>query len=329
MSPQDAQGASMKPTLLSAALFFAAAPAAGEAPFLSLPVDCELGQTCFLTALFDHDPSAASRDFACGTLTRDGHQGTDFALPNLETMRAGVDVLAAAAGTVRGTRDRHADILATDPAANFGDEFCGNGVLISHDDGWETQYCHMALGSIAVQEGQRVAQGTVLGRIGLSGSTTFPHLHLSVFKNRRDIDPFAPNLKQCGEAAGSLWEQPLPVPSAGFLSAGFSTEIPDFEAMKDSLEGVAQLSPTEPIVLWVSGYGSRPGDILDISIEHPLGTFHTREETMERRQEAWQRYTGRRYTDTLWPSGPYTATLRYLRDGAVLAERQITASISP
>lgn len=53
----------------------------------------------------DHDPSDAAHDFACGSLTYDTHKGTDFALPTLAAQAAGVNVLAAAAGTVVGVRN--------------------------------------------------------------------------------------------------------------------------------------------------------------------------------------------------------------------------------
>lgn len=309
-------------------LLFALAPLAMAAePELSLPLDCTLGETCFLQALFDHDPTEAAVEYACGTLTRDTHGGTDFALQDMAAMRAGVDVLAAAPGVVQGTRDRHADIMATDPAADFGEEKCGNGVAIRHGDGWVTQYCHMKLGSIAVEEGDVVEAGTPLGEVGLSGLTTFPHLHFSLFKDGADVDPFAANFTQCGDAQTSLWQADITPAPAGFLKMGFARGAPDFEAMKDDLQSVETLSQTAPIVIWVSGYGARAGDILDIRITHPAGTFHERTEVMERRQEVWQRFSGRRYTNTPWPRGPYTATLTYARDGATLAEQSLTVSI--
>ncbi|MEM9437620.1 MAG: M23 family metallopeptidase [Pseudomonadota bacterium] len=319
----------MRSALKGAALaaLFVSTAQAQQQPFLSQPIDCKLGETCFLQALFDHDPSTDSQDFSCGSLTRDGHDGTDFALPNLAAMRAGVDVLAAAPGTVIGTRDRHADIMATDPAANFGDELCGNGVAISHGGGWVTQYCHLKRGSIAVEEGQRVATGTPLGEVGLSGSTTFPHLHLSLFRGGEDVDPFAPTYETCGAPTKTLWTDPLPLQEAGFYRYGFATNVPSFEAIKDDLPTETTLSATAPIVAWVSGFGSRPGDILDIEITHPSGTFHENTVTLEKRQETWQRFSGRNHTTQDWPSGTYTARLTLKRGGNTLDEATFTATL--
>ena len=69
------------------------------------------------------------------------------------------------------------------------DRNCGNGVVIRHADGWETQYCHLRRGSVQVAEGDRVEAGEPLGLVGMSGEANFPHVHLSV---RRDGDRHRP-----------------------------------------------------------------------------------------------------------------------------------------
>ncbi|MEO0487004.1 MAG: M23 family metallopeptidase [Pseudomonadota bacterium] len=295
---------------------------------LTFPLDCTLGTTCFAQSLFDHDPSDGSGDFRCGTLTRDTHGGIDFALPDLAAMRAGVAVRAAAAGVVAGTRDRHPDISADDPASNYGAELCGNGVAIDHGGGWVTQYCHLKRGSLTVGSGDRVAPGAILGEVGLSGATTFPHLHLSVFRNGEKVDPFAPTGQSCDTQGPSLWSPPLDIPAGGILKAGFATAAPSFEAMKDTLKSADILSATSPIVAWVSGYGSQPGDTLHTRITHQSGAlFHNHTETLEQRQEAWQRFTGRRFTTTPWPAGAYTAQITLTRGQTTLAETTLTAAI--
>ena len=40
--------------------------------------------------------------------------------------------------------------LALGPTATAGRN-CGNGVTLDHGDGWQTQYCHMRRGSVAVK----------------------------------------------------------------------------------------------------------------------------------------------------------------------------------
>ncbi|HEX8939607.1 MAG TPA: M23 family metallopeptidase [Candidatus Limnocylindrales bacterium] len=88
-----------------------------------------------------------------------GHQAIDIAA------QYGSPVVAAAAGTViwAGWRD------------NGG----GYQVYVSHGSGLFTTYNHLS--AITVGVGQRVGAGQQVGRIGMSGWATGPHLHFEVW----------------------------------------------------------------------------------------------------------------------------------------------------
>jgi len=68
---------------------------------LGLPVACSPEDDCSIQNHVDLKEGPGVRDFACGVLTYDGHRGTDFQVRDLARMRAGVPVVAAAAGVVR------------------------------------------------------------------------------------------------------------------------------------------------------------------------------------------------------------------------------------
>ncbi len=63
----------------------------------------------------------------------------------------------------------------------------GNFVSISHYAGYQTLYAHLS--KITVKAGQRVSQGQLIGNIGTSGYSTGAHLHFSVYKYGRPINP--------------------------------------------------------------------------------------------------------------------------------------------
>src|SRR5215203_3907251 len=118
--------------LSSAMLSQAAAQTRTTDPIsLALPLACELGKTCFLQNYVDTDTSPNWKDYRCGEQSYDGHDGTDIRILSMEEQRAGVDVLAAAPGTVTGTRDGVADVSIRDAGAESvkGRE-CGNGVMV-------------------------------------------------------------------------------------------------------------------------------------------------------------------------------------------------------
>ena len=126
--------------------------------------------------------------------------------------------LPPADGTVKGMRDGVADIFfkKAKPQDVAGRE-CGNGVIIDHGGGWETQYCHMKQGSVHVAKGQTVKRGDQLGEVGFSGMADFAHVHLTVRHDGKVVDPFLPDSVGGAclrEASGpGLWE---PAAAAAF-----------------------------------------------------------------------------------------------------------------
>ena len=142
-------------TVRSLALFsltglWLAAPQAAAVE-LELPIACTLAEDCTVQQYPDHDPGPGARDYACGGESYDGHDGIDIRLKTFADIERGVPVLAAAAGVVKSGRDGMADKPVrgeADRKALKGRD-CGNGVIVEHSDGFETQYCHMRRGSVA------------------------------------------------------------------------------------------------------------------------------------------------------------------------------------
>ena len=305
-----------------ALILLCATPAvAQDIPFsLALPLDCVLNETCYIQQYADRDPGPDATDFACGPLTYDTHSGTDFALPSLAMQAAGVTVRAAANGTVTGIRDDMSDLLqGTAGAPDVTARECGNGVVMQHQDGWETQYCHMALGSVSVRPGDILLQGAPLGRVGLSGQTQFPHVHLSVRHNGADIDPFDPDQSlTCGQTAPQLWADPLPYTPGGLISVGFSTAVPDYDAIKAGTATQALTSASPGLVLWGFAYGGQPGDSLRITITGPRGEVITQTDPIDRIQAQFFRAAGKRVPARGWPPGDYTGTVDLIRNHAVI-----------
>ncbi|WP_421787669.1 M23/M56 family metallopeptidase [Hyphobacterium sp.] len=100
------------------------------------------------------------------------HGGTDIAAA------PGTPILAPAGGRVV-----HA-------AYGFDDnEAWGNTVAIDHGEGWQTVYAHMQDFDVAV--GDTVTAGARIGRVGSSGRSTGPHVHVEVRHNGERLDPEA------------------------------------------------------------------------------------------------------------------------------------------
>jgi murein DD-endopeptidase MepM/ murein hydrolase activator NlpD len=304
-------------------------PPSTAPPVLGLPLRCTPGADCWIVHYVDHDPGPGTRDYRCGALTHDGHKGTDFAIRDLVAMREGIAVVAAAPGTVIATRDGLADEVAgkAGPEATRNRE-CGNGIRLRHPGGWETQYCHLRRGSVAVRKGQRVEAGSRLGFVGLSGNTEFPHLHLSVRHGESEVDPFVGPVqtKRCGPDKTPLWsEEVRPVlayrPSA-LYNAGFAAARPHPEAARAGDYRSETLPRDAPaLVLWVDIFGVHPGDRLFFRIRDPQGkTILEQPARIEKRQIRRFVYAGIKRKRSLWPAGAYRGEVRLVRQGATAAE---------
>ncbi len=120
-----------------------------------VPVNVEAGSRFGLRRFFNGEP-------------RSPHSGSDLKAP------AGTPIQAPGAG-----RTVFAGELF----------FSGNAVILDHGGGLFTLYAHLQ--DMAVREGDRVARGDVIGRVGATGRVTGPHLHWGVKLNGARVDPFS------------------------------------------------------------------------------------------------------------------------------------------
>jgi hypothetical protein len=312
--------------LLAAAILGLPSAVAAD-PQLSFPVDCTLGQNCFIQNYVDTEMSAGAKDYTCGSLTYNDSPNTDIRLKNFVALEAGVTVLAAAPGTVLRTRDGMDDIsVAIRGEDAIWHREAGNGVFIDHGDGWTTQYAHMKKGSIAVKPGDKVSAGTPLGQIGLSGDTTFPVLSFFLRHNDKPIDPFtgAPPNAGCGLENHPLWKAEIPYIPTGLLGDGFALEKPQIDAARHGAYATTTLTQLSPaLVYWIDLMGLQPGDRLLLTLTGPDGALLNQNEVpIDRSKAQYYAYTGKKRPASGWKSGFYVGKLELVRgDQVVLTQR--------
>jgi murein DD-endopeptidase MepM/ murein hydrolase activator NlpD len=99
---------------------------------------------------------------------RSPHSGADFPSPT------GAPVAAPGAGRVVLARDLY---------------FSGSTVILDHGLGLFSLLAHLSV--IGVQEGDSVAAGQEIGKVGATGRVTGPHLHWGVRAGGARVDPLA------------------------------------------------------------------------------------------------------------------------------------------
>ena len=322
MGTAPLSGTRVRPVLLLILIILASA-ANAEPPQLAFPAACTPDQDCWIVNYMDDDPSPDSaRDFQCGAQTYEGHDGIDIAIRDWKTLQAGVDVLAAADGTVLRTRDGMEDReLSRDDLQKLLKEnrACGNGVFVDHGDGWQTIYCHMKKGSIVVKPGNTVRTGQKLGQVGHTGYVEFPHMHLGVKHGRQAIDPFTGlgTRDGCGRMHAPLWRKDTAIgyELVSIYAAGFRGHEPDLEQIKQDASSPAIL-PRDATVLafWAALYGVAAGDRIALEVRDPDGRMFARREITQDRTRARQFYfVGKRTDRAALNPGTYTGTVLITR----------------
>lgn len=97
-------------------------------------------------------------------------------------LHGGVDFRAAIGTPVRATADG-----VVEYAGNNAGSGMGRMIKIVHNYGFATIYAHLS--EVAVETGQYIGQGEVIGRTGNSGLSSAPHLHYEVRYLERRLDP--------------------------------------------------------------------------------------------------------------------------------------------
>ena len=308
----------MKAFLVAALVALLPGVAFGAEPRLGLPIACEIGKTCWVQQYFDRDPTSEVADYQCGRETYDGHDGIDI---RLRDIRQSADVTASAAGTVLGVRDGVADRLVRSDSDSDRDAVtgidCGNGVVIDHGDGWQTQYCHLAQGSLVVTKGGQAAAGQKLGKVGYSGMAAFPHVHLTVRHNGTAVDPFrrsAPDAGSCGGLADPLWTEDalkaLAYRQSEVIGFGFAPGPVNITDLEDGALGGQEPQANWPaLVAYGWAINLLAGDSVTVTLKGPDGIAASNTAAIERSKGHYMLFAGKKRPGQGWPRGGYAASL--------------------
>ncbi|MEQ1916011.1 MAG: M23 family metallopeptidase [Gallionella sp.] len=104
--------------------------------------------------------------------------------PVLNKWRAhkGVDFAAPTGTRVKVTADGGVELVGKQNGY-------GNVIMVNHQGRYNTVYGHLSRYASGLHKGQRVAQGEVIGYVGMTGLATGPHLHYEFKVNGQQHDP--------------------------------------------------------------------------------------------------------------------------------------------
>jgi len=166
-------------------------------------------QMAFLPLSYIHHRSSGSQEFAMdmvGANQKDAASFTDISLPKPRTLSDysiwGREVLAIGDGVVVEIGDKFPEDRMNDPAKFAKPEYtqallkelvaqigwtnaiAGNYIVIDHENGEFSIYCHLQEGSLRVKPGDKVRKGMVVAKVGITGNSGAPHLHFQLMDSR-------------------------------------------------------------------------------------------------------------------------------------------------
>ena len=311
---------------------------AKDASFI-LPIDCKIGETCFLQNFADLDrKTPLVVDTICGAASYNGHKGIDIRVKDIKALQSGIDILAVSDGVVVGTRNTALDRRVKKPsdrAAVRGRE-CGNGVAIRHANQQISQLCHLKRGSVLVKTGDPVKQGQKVGEMGLSGFTTFPHVHLSLSKNKQVLDPLtgkSANSTACtvnskvladtkfgAEITASLIQS-----SKAVMELGLAGEPFDLARLVEGNVPKVPTTKAEATLGWAWLLNVKKGDRVYIKVTRDGETFaESLSEPINRHKATYFYFAGRSRPPKV---GAYRVTMQLQRQGQTVRDKSKTFTV--
>ncbi len=112
--------------------------------------------------------------------------------PRGSSFHDGIDIAAPEGTPIRAIES--GEVIYSDQLRGYG-----NIVILRHADGFVSVYAHNQ--SNLVREGQRIARGEVVARVGSTGRVTGPHLHFEIRRNNSAQDPLRYLPRLCCDGA--------------------------------------------------------------------------------------------------------------------------------
>ena len=118
--------------------------------------------------------------------------------PILQRMKAhkGVDMAAPTGTRIKASGDAVVEFVGQKGGY-------GNMIMLKHANGVSTVYGHLSRFTAGLHRGEKVAQGEVIGFVGMTGLATGPHLHYEFLVNGQNRDPMTVALPKANPIAAN------------------------------------------------------------------------------------------------------------------------------
>lgn len=290
----------------------------------SIPIECKFGEDCFLLNQVEK--------VECAQLPFSTKDGVIFIAKHDALVRDGIKILASQDGRVKAVRSNVDD----QDKSTVGIAPCGNGLIITHANGYETQYCYLRKDSIKLKKGDKVKEGQELGLMGMSGNINYPALLFTLKQKNKHIDPFTNNhaSKDCGyNSDKSLWnsEAIKAMIHSGTIitNYGFTTEEPEIAKARNGDYNIMTIAGNTNIIgYFIDLIGVYEGDLIFIEMLSPDGykIVSYQKKFVDFNPRAFAHIVYKNQSQKL-NEGEYKISFKLLRQGSIIIEKQDSLKI--
>jgi murein DD-endopeptidase MepM/ murein hydrolase activator NlpD len=143
-----------------------------------------VGSTAAAAVVHDTDIASSPAEIVSGKLTaRYGDVPDPFNKGKMR-LHKGVDIKAPAETPIYAPED---GVIVLAGNEYQGSKAYGNVIVLETKGGIQTSFSH--LHSYKVKEGELVRKGQLLARVGNTGRSTGPHVHIETYRNGERVDP--------------------------------------------------------------------------------------------------------------------------------------------
>jgi Peptidase family M23 len=185
----------------------------------------------------------------------------------------------------------------------------------------------MREGSIAVKAGDEVATGDRLGLIGFSGEAAFPHVHVTVRKDGKEVDPFSANdMTDCKAVDRSLWstsaQKTLAYKGSELLQLAWAPRIYEDAEVESGKLSEFQPGQWSALVLFAEVINLYKDDVMSLTVTLPDQKPVVNSVVMKNNRAVQRLYAGKKIKGSL-PHGIYTGRFELKRGDVVVLVKEI------
>ncbi|MFK7818650.1 MAG: peptidoglycan DD-metalloendopeptidase family protein [Planctomycetaceae bacterium] len=270
----------------------------------------------FITSYADVDPlTGSAADFNGGVFADDGNVGWDIGPAHFTEQDAGIEVVAAAIGSVVEVNDGEFDRNTS------GGSGPGNFVTVDHGNGYRTTYANLRRDSVMVAVGDAVAPGDVLGFLGSSGASQRAQLNFVLSHNGRPVEPLL-------DPAAYLDSTPSYSGDTEFVrSSGVTSYDPvDHFLERPSRVNVFEQAPNQDVTVWAQLAAMKQGQVVEFVWNRPDGSEFDRRLRVVPQDQVSERFQFSSTLDTTPQVG--TWTVEFLVDGTKIGEESFEVQVA-